>query len=334
LVTRREFLSGLAGASALAVHWPPAQPAGRAIHSVTGPIAPDRLGRTLMHEHVLVDFIGADRVSAARYDRDEAFRIALPQLERVRALGCTTLVECTPAFLGRDPVLLRRLSLATGLNILTNTGYYGAASDKFVPAHARAESATQLADRWSREAERGIDDTGIRPAFMKIGVDPGPLSPVDEKLVRAAALTHRRTGLPIASHTGDGVAALAQLEVLRAEGVQPCAFIWVHAQNERDHEIHVRVAKEGAWVEFDGISERQRDAHLQLVMGMRARSLLGQVLISQDAGWYHVGEPGGGQFRGYAMLFEDFLPRLGAAGATADDIEQLMVHNPRRAIQC
>ena len=333
-MTRRDFMSAVAGACALTAHWQPARQPGRAIHSVTGPLPPDRLGRTLMHEHVLVDFIGADRVSPARYDRDEAFRIALPHLERARKLGCATLVECTPDFLGRDPVLLRRLSVATGINILTNTGYYGAASDKFVPAHAHVEAAAQLADRWTREAERGIDGTGIRPAFMKIGVDPGPLSPIDAKLVRAAALTHRRTGLPIASHTGDGVAALAQLEVLRSEGVPPRAFIWVHAQNERDREIHARVAKEGAWLEFDGISERQRDLHVELVMAMRVKDLLGQVLISQDAGWYRVGEPGGGQFRGYDMLFEDFLPRLRTAGASSDDIEQLMVHNPRRAIQC
>jgi phosphotriesterase-related protein len=333
-MTRRECLSALAGASAFAARTLEAQPAGRAIHSVSGPIAPDRLGRTLMHEHVLVDFIGADRVSPTRYDQDDAFRTALPHLERVRKLGCATLVECTPAFLGRDPVLLRRLSVATGLTILTNTGYYGAASDKFVPAHAYAESAVHLADRWTQEAERGIDDTGIRPAFMKIGVDAGSLSPVDEKLVRAAALTHRRTGLPIASHTGDGVAAVAQLALLRSEGVWPSAFIWVHAQNERDREIHARLAKEGAWVEFDGISERQRELHVELVTTMRAKGLLGQVLISQDAGWYRVGEPGGGQFRGYDMLFEDFLPRLRAAGLTADDIEQLLVHNPHRAIQC
>jgi phosphotriesterase-related protein len=333
-MTRREFLS-VAAAGALGSPARAAQPSScTTIHTVTGPVAADRLGRTLIHEHVLVDFIGADRVSAARYDRDEAFRVARPHLERLRALGCGTLVECTPAFLGRDPLLLRRLSAETGLQILTNTGYYGAANDKFVPAHAHAETAEQLADRWTREAERGIDGTGIRPAFMKIGVDAGRLSPIDEKLVRAAAITHRRTGLPIASHTGDGVAALAQIELLRGERVPASAFIWVHAQNESDRDVHARAAKQGAWVAFDGISDRQRESYVEMVSAMRAKGLLAHVLISQDAGWYRVGEPGGGQFRGYDMLFEDFLPRLRTAGATDDDIEQLIVRNPRRAIQC
>ena len=326
-MTRREFL-GAIGAAAVA------QRSGRPIETVTGGVTPEQLGRTLMHEHVLVDFVGADRVSPSRYDAGEAFRVARPHLERLRALGCATLVECTPAFLGRDPLLLKRLSDATGLQILTNTGYYGAANDKFVPAHAYTEPAAQLADRWTREAEDGIEGTGVRPAFMKIGVDAGPLSPIDEKLVRAAALTHRRTGLPIASHTGDGVAALVPLEVLRAEGVQPCAFIWVHAQNEKDGAVHARVAKAGAWVEFDGISERERDRHVGLVTAMRAQGLLERVLISQDAGWYRVGEPGGGAFRGYGMLFEAFLPQLRAAGVRDQEIEQLIVTNPRRAIQC
>jgi phosphotriesterase-related protein len=70
------------------------------------------------------------------------------------------------------------------------------------------------------------------------------------------------------------------------------------------------------------------------VTAMRDRGLLAQVLISQDAGWYRVGEPNGGELRGYGLLFEDFLPRLRAAGLREDEIEQLLVRNPRRAIQC
>ena len=103
--------------------------------------------------------------------------------------------------------------------ILSNTGYYGAAEDKHLPAFAFTETADQLAARWIREAERGIDDTAIKPAFMKIGVDAAPLSEIDAKLVRAAAITHRATGLPIASHTGTGAAAMAELDLLDAAGV-------------------------------------------------------------------------------------------------------------------
>ncbi len=94
-----------------------------AVETVLGPTPPGSLGVTLMHEHVLVDFIGADQVNPSRYDAQEAFEKVLPHLQQVQRLGCETLVECTPAFLGRDPRLLARLSKASGVRILTNTGY-------------------------------------------------------------------------------------------------------------------------------------------------------------------------------------------------------------------
>ncbi len=110
----------------------------------------------LVHEHVLVDFVGADRIRPGRYDRDEVFRIARPKLEEVRRFGCQRLLECTPNFLGRDPELLARLSDVTGLEIWSNTGLYGAAAHKFVPAFARSESAEQLAKRWIAETREAL----------------------------------------------------------------------------------------------------------------------------------------------------------------------------------
>ena len=325
-MTRREFLIAAAAVSGARMQAP------LSVNSVTGPVAPDALGMTLAHEHVLVDFIGADRVSASRYDRDAAFAKALPHLERIARLGCRTLVECTPAYIGRDPVLLQRLSRASSLQILTNTGYYGAANDKFLPPHAFSESADQLAARWIREARDGIDGTGIKPAFMKIGVDSGPLSAVDEKLVRAAARTHRLTGLPIYSHTGNGIAALAQVAVLDDERVPLGTFVWVHAQNETDTAVHVQVGRRGAWVSFDGVGAESLERHLGYVLAMRDARLLDRVLVSHDAGWYHVGEPDGGTYRPHDLIFTQFLPALRARGLTEREITQVMVENPRKAL--
>jgi len=300
--------------------------------TVLGPVRPQRLGRTLMHEHVLVDFAGAETIEPGRYVPDEVFHTALPHLQKLKAVGCGTLVECTPAYLGRDPELLRRLSTASGLHIVTNTGFYGAAHDKFVPRFAYSETAEQLADRWTREFAEGISPSGIRPGLMKIGVDSLPLSEVDRKLVAAAALTHRRTGLAIASHTTSGSAALAELGILTEHGVPASAFIWVHAQNEPDANLHQEVARLGAWVEFDGVSPTTVEKHIDVILQMRRAGLLSRVLVSQDAGWYHVGEAGGGDFRGFEFLFTDFLPALSKAGASSQDIETLLVRNPQAAL--
>ena len=302
------------------------------VQTVTGPIPAARLGLTLMHEHALVDFIGADQVSPHRYDADQAFTTVLPHLIQAKQHGCATLVECTPAYLGRNVTLLKRLSEASGLHILSNTGYYGAAKDKHLPRFAFTETAEQLAGRWTREFEQGIDGTSIKPAFLKIGVDEAPLSDVDRTLVRAAAITSRSTGLPIASHTGTGLAAMAELEVLDEARLPAARFIWVHAQNERDPAFHRRAAKAGAWVEFDGISDTSIARHVELVVQMKTQGLLGRVLVSHDAGWYHVGEPGGGQFRSFDALFTKFIPALRAAGMTSTEVIQLLVDNPRQAL--
>lgn len=305
---------------------------GRQVETATGPISADRLGLTLMHEHVLVDFIGADQVSPSRYDANQVFAAVLPHLQQVRKLGCETLVECTPAYLGRDAALLKRLSEASGVRLLTNTGYYGAAKDRHLPRHAFTETAEQLAARWIREFETGIDGTSIKPAFMKIGVDEAPLSEVDAKLVRAAAITHRETGLPIASHTSTGRAAMEELDILDNAKVPSSAFIWVHAHNERDAAFHVQAAKRGAWVEFDGIAPASVQRHVELVRGMKEQGLLAHALVSHDAGWYRVGEAGGGQFRPYDTLFTTFVPELKAAGFSDEDTRRLMVMNPGRAL--
>jgi predicted metal-dependent phosphotriesterase family hydrolase len=335
-VSRRSVLlgalCGAACASRRAVDSAGSRAGARQVQSAAGAVSADRLGVTLMHEHVLVDFIGADQVSPSRYDSDQVFTTVLPHLRQLRTLGCETLVECTPAYLGRDATLLKRLADASGLRILTNTGYYGAAKDKHLPAHAFSESADQLARRWVAEFEKGIDGTPVRPAFMKIGVDEAPLSDVDGKLVRAAALTHRATGLPIASHTSTGRAAMEELDLLDNAGVPLPAFIWVHAHNERDITFHTRAAKRGAWLEFDGIAPATVQRHVDLVVGMKEQGLLSRVLVSHDAGWYHVGEPGGGQFRPYDTLFTAFVPALIAAGLSEPEIRQLLVVNPSKAL--
>jgi phosphotriesterase-related protein len=193
------------------------------------------------------------------------------------------------------------------------------------------ETADQLAARWLAEWRDGIDGTGIRPGFIKIGLDAGPLTEVSRKLIQAAARTHEESGLTIAAHTGDGTAALEQLKVLKAEGVSPEAWIWVHAQIEKNTDIHVEAAKQGAWVEFDGISPDSLDRHVELVQNMQRHGLLERVLISHDAGWYAVGEPVGGKFRSYDTLFTEFLPRLRAAGFSDEEVKQLTVISPAAA---
>ncbi len=300
------------------------------VQTVTGPVPPEALGVVLSHEHVMVDFVGADKVSRDRYDPDEVFRVALPHLRQIRDLGCRTLVECTPMFLGRDPLLLRRLSEASGILLITNTGMYKA---PFLPPYAFEQSAEELAASWIVEATDGIEGTGIRPGLIKIAVNPeAALIPIQKKIVRAAALTHLQTGLPIAAHTGPGP-GLEVLDVLKAEGVAPSAFIWVHAQSNPDQAKCLEAGRRGAWLSYDGFpatrGETPPKVELHLLAALDA-GLSDRLLISHDAGWYHVGEPGGGTYRPYDAIFTHFLPVLEKAHPGIE--KTLMVDNPRKAL--
>ena len=302
------------------------------IMTVRGPISAENLGTVLSHEHILVDFAGADvAILPDRYNPVEVFNTVLPYLREIRQAGCDAFFDFTPDYLGREPRLLKRFSDATGLHIITNTGYYAARGGVHLPRHAREETADKLAARWITEYEEGIGDTGIRPGFIKIGVEAGSLSEIDARLVRAAALTHRATGLTIAVHTGPAEGAFEQLAILNEEGVDPSAWIWVHAQAERDRGLHVEAAKQGAWVAFDGIQERHLERDIALLKNMQDNELLDQVLLSQDAGWYSVGEEKGGGFRGYSYLLDTFLPHLKEEGFTDEEIKLLTITNPAEA---
>src|SRR5680860_486790 len=125
------------------------------IITVTGDIPASAIGKTLHHEHLLVDFIGADSTGYHRWDKNEVVEKVLPYLLEIRKLGYKTLVECTPAYLGRDPELLKMLSEKSGIQIITNTGYYSAVGGQFVPPHGFTETAEELAERWIAEAKNG-----------------------------------------------------------------------------------------------------------------------------------------------------------------------------------
>jgi phosphotriesterase-related protein len=256
----------------------------------------------------------------------------IPELEKLKAFGVQTLVECTPAYLGRDVRLLRRLSDTTGLQILTNTGYYGAQNNRFIPSDVLLMSAEELSKKWIEEYDKGIDGTGIRPGFIKIGVDGKALSEFHATLVRAAALTHKATGLTIMAHTGPAIAAFQELDILKEEGVSPEAFIWTHATDEKDWSKLVQAAKMGAWISADnyGWNPDLKESYPQLFRLMKEEGVLNRLLVSHDAGWYDPGQPEQ-PFKPYTLLFEELIPDLKKIGFTGDDMEQLLVDNPGRA---
>lgn len=303
------------------------------IHTCRGEMPVKDLGKTLTHEHILVDFIGADSTGYHRWNREEVIARVTPFLQEIKAHGYQTLFECTPAYLGRDPLLYKELSVRTGLNIITNTGYYGAINNKFLPAHAFTESVDQLADRWISEFNHGIEGSGIKPGFIKIAIDrDSVVSGMHEKLVRAAARTHLATGLTIASHTGPAAGAYREAEIIRSEGVSLEAFIWVHAL-EGDVRDNIALAIQGMWISYDKMNEQPQTLELFMehLLGMKEANLLHKLLLSHDAGWYKPGQENGGTFRSFTAIETVLLPKMKESGFSEEEIQMLLVKNPEQA---
>jgi phosphotriesterase-related protein len=309
--------------------------------TVNGPVSPSEIGRSLTHEHVLVDFIGADSIRFSHWNRDSVISKLVPVLLKAKESGVTTFFECTPKYLGRDPLILKQLSQKTGLNFITNTGYYGA-YNKYLPESMYTVDAMILADEWTAEFHNGIEGTGIKPGFIKIAVNPeDTLSPADKKLITAAGFTHLATGLTIASHTGPEKPAFAQIEVLRKMNIDPSAFIWVHAQRGTI-EANIEAAREGSWISLDNVRYRP-DAepgsaytiewYAGRIVELKKKGLLHKVLLSHDSGWYDPSKPGGGQINGYTDIFEYLIPVLKEKGITQEEIDQILTTNPAEAFK-
>lgn len=305
----------------------------RRIMTVTGPVDADALGFTLTHEHVIADVrpMAEQTAEPIAPDADEVVDVVRPHLERIRGLGCRTLIDATGVGIGRYAAIVRRLSEESGLHMLCTTGAYAAADYRFLPPWARTGSVDALAARWIDEAENGIGNTGVRPGFIKLSVNGGSLSELERKLIRAGAMAHLETGLTIGVHTTGAVAAFEQLAVLENAGVDPSAWIWIHAQSAEDPGKLIEAARRGAWISLDGVAPDTVAVHVDVVKQLIQEDLLGRVLVSQDAGWYSVGEPRGGDFRPFDTIFTSFIPMLRESGFGESEVAAIFVRNPAEA---
>lgn len=284
----------------------------------------------LSHEHILVDFIGADSIQPTTWNHDEVIKQIIPYLEELKEFKVGYFVDATPNFLGRDVLLLEKLAKKTGLRIVTNTGLYGARNNKFLPKYALESSAENLSEMWINEYKHGIDGSSIKPGFIKIGVDKAEtLSPLHQKLIRAAALTHLETGLTIASHTGKAIGLWPQLKILKDKGISPEAFIWVHAQSESNNDTYLKAAKMGCWISLDGFSA-DWEKYVDKILFAKKKGILNRVLISQDAGWYDP-QKNNQTIQPYLTIFKKLYPELKSHGFTDNEFNQLVSINPSKA---
>lgn len=306
---------------------------GPIVMTVNGEVPVADMGITLPQEHLVMQTGPIDSVNLIPMNKDSLMSGILPFLAELKPYHVGTLIDGTPEFMGRDPILLADLSRLSGINIITNTGWDGTDNGKHLPQEIKDLTAEEIALIWIDEARHGIGNSGIKPGYIKIGISQLELAENDRKLVSAAALTHLATGLTILSAAGPARAAYEQLKVLRASGVSPSAFIWSNAMMEMSYENVMSIAEKGVWVMFDGV-QADMNAMIKiagLVKFMKSVRLLDHVMLSQNGGWYDPSRKRGGHFVPYTELFSSFYLLLLSEGITRDEIHQMMVVNPAKA---
>lgn len=285
------------------------------------------LGMILAHEHLFVDLGPIELESYRHADVAEAVACMTPELVKIAAQGVTALVECTPVGVGRRADIDLAISRSAQFPVVLPTGVY---REPWVPAWVHRATEGELTEWMVKELTVGIEETGIRAAWIKVSAGDDGMTDCERKILRAAGRAGVATGAIIGSHTIRGRVVLDQLAVIEEVGYRAERFIWIHTQAESDERFYDKVAARGAWLEFDAIgSPGYGDGWFIDAIRRVIDAGYGQrLLLSQDRGWYDPSKPGGGPVKPFTYLLDQFMPRLRDSGLDESWVQQLMVTNP------
>ncbi|WP_022890810.1 phosphotriesterase family protein [Agromyces italicus] len=336
------------------------------VQTVTGPVPPESLGPTLMHEHVFVDLrrpehnprpgwgtpeskepLTLENLAAVRSgriieDNDVLgdFDEMLAEVAEFAHAGGRTMVEVTSLGIGRDARALERLSRASGLNIVMGGGWY---EKNFHPADFGSRTVDELAAEIVRDVIDGVDGTGVRAGIIgEVGVEGNPLSDDELKSVRATGRAAALTGAPITFHQGGfGEEKLRVLDVLEEEGVDPRSVVFGHTGGIGDDLAFARrLLSRGVYVEADFLgttgspwgtlwpfTDRTTAASF---VALAEDGWADQMLVGTDVCQRIQLKRYGGH--GYTYVTEHFLPTLVELGMPDEVVSRIMVDNPARAL--
>jgi phosphotriesterase-related protein len=293
-----------------------------------GPYRKDQLGMILPHEHVFVDLRTPDQPGYGQAEAADVVALMAPQIAAIQAQGITALVECSTGGVGRRADLDKAVSVATGMPIVVPTGNY---REPWIPEWIRTASDKDLEDWMVGELTGQIEDSGVQAAWIKVSAGDDGITPLETRILRAAARAGMQTGAIIGSHTIKGRVVMDQLDIIEDEGYRAERFISIHTQAEPDFELHKAVAARGAWIEYDNLGWVPDEESVPLILKALEAGLSDQLLLSHDMGWFDPAKPGGGEPRPYTHLVDSILPKLRAAGVDEATIVRLTHDNPFEA---
>jgi phosphotriesterase-related protein len=317
------------------------------VQTVTGPVDTAALGQVLMHEHVFVLTPDVQQNYPEEWGSEDA-RVAdaVAKLTALAATGVRTIVDPTVVGLGRYIPRIRRVAEQVDLNIVVATGCYTYKDVPFFFHHrgpaldaALGTSVPDpMVDMFVGDLEQGIAGTGVRAAFLKCAIDAPGLTTGVERVMRAVARAHGRTGAPITVHTHPGTRqGLAVQRVFAEEGVDPRRVVLGHSGDTTDADHLSELADAGFLLGMDrfGINlDTTFEARADIVVEMCRRGYAESMVLSQDAAcyidWVDPAVMAMLTDWRYTHIHEDVLPYLREHGVTDEQIDTMLVANPRR----
>jgi 5-phospho-D-xylono-1,4-lactonase len=310
------------------------------IQTVLGPVAPEQLGVTYSHEHLIIR-------GGVGLVREPGFKLPsrtkmIEELEDFKRAGGNAVVDMMPLDAGRQPGDLVEISRKSGIHVIAATGFHK--EMYYDEEHwVHTYSAEQIARLVSLELTEGMDlrsyngpiveRLAAKAGVMKLATEYNYATKTQRKIIEALGIAHLETGFPISTHTENGTLALEQIRWLSAVGVSPNAIVIGHLDRLPDLVYHKEVAATGSYVIYDGPSRAKYGPDSQvveLIKGMLSAGYGKQILLGSDmARANYLRAYGGGP--GLDYILSRFLPRLCQEGLSQPEIGDIMVNSPARA---
>lgn len=311
------------------------------VNTTTGQVKASDLGRTLIHEHVLIGFPGwfMDARQPA-FKRKEAVQRVVDAFQQLHAHGVRTVIDPCPMDLGRDVEMCAEVSQKTGINLISATGAY--VKSMGIPYTLQALSEDAIVEGFCKEIEVGVADTGIRCGVIKIATGEGKVSDYERKILKAAARAAKLTGVPLISHTENCSCGHDQIDIAVGAGLPTSSLIVGHSDGRDDPAYQKSLADRGSYVGFDRfgltqmISDELRIKNLKAMVdaGHKSRVMVSHNSVNCWQGFMGDTDPAelSKALPNWKMthLFENIFPELKRMGVSQEDLDHIVIENPKR----
>ncbi len=313
------------------------------MNTVRGTLDPAQLGVTLMHEHIFV--LSAEIIQnypEAWGDEERRVEDAVTRLNELHSRGVNAIVDLTVIGLGRYIPRIQRIAERTPLHIIVATGIY---TYNDLPFFFQLQGPgtvlggpEMMTDMFVKDIQQGIADTGVKAGILKCATDEPGLTPGVERSLRAVAQAHRRTGVPISTHThARKRRGLDQQRIFREEGVDLRRVIIGHSGDTTDLAYLEELMAQGSYLGMDrfGIDTfLPFQDRVETVATLCKSGHAGQLVLSHDAACFNDWLPERALPAmlpnwHYLHIHNDVIPALQRLGVTDAHIHTMLVENPR-----